>query len=118
MINAISCQMQHMKSKHDESQFDRLWSLNMHSDPNNQSWHYGPDHYKNKHNKCIFWPPESFKVHCCGLGQPKQQDKDGTNMAICLYSSVLLYRSCGLCWLYVLFALCACRNRSQTTSMR
>ena len=46
MTNVISCQMQHMKSKHDESQFDRLWSLNMHRDLNNQSWHYWPDQYK------------------------------------------------------------------------
>ena len=93
---------------------------------NKQTWNYRHmpmwkkwQVLQNKHDKlsrspgpsCIFWPLESFKVHCFGLGQAEQQDKLGTHMAICLYSSILWYRSCRLCWLYVVFALCTCLKR-------
>ena len=74
--------------------------------------------YWNKHEKssrspglsCKLWTPKRLKVHCCGLGQAEQQDELGAHMATCLYWSVLWYRSRRLCWLSVVFGLCACRN--------
>ena len=42
-------------------------------------------------------------------GQAEQQDNLGVHMVTCLYSTVL-YKSCRLHMLYVVFDLCACRN--------
>ena len=42
----------------------------------------------------------------CGIivqGQAEQQDNLGAHMSSCLYSTVLLYMSCVLCLLYVVF---------------
>ena len=50
-------------------------------------------------------------------GQAEQQDNLDAHMGTHLYSTVLKYKSCCLCLLYVVFDLCACTIISFTVLM-